>query len=128
MPVYYYEYTCRDDSKIKLNDGSHIIFLNCCYKGNDISEELKNFFNYIKTGKATGEKNNFAHRLENEVAMNRYNEEWEVAYMTIAEFVQFEARKAKVEGQQELLKKQISEGLITIEQAVQYGYKPEDNQ
>ena len=71
LPVYYYEYTCKDDLEIKLNDGSHVVLVNCCYNGNDISEELKNFFNYVKTGLATGEENNFAHRLEQEVVINQ---------------------------------------------------------
>ena len=101
LPVYYYEYRCRDDSDITLNDGSHVVFVNCCYKGNDISEELRNFFDYIKTGIPTGEKSNFVHRLEQEVEINRLNEEWEAAYMTFEEIVRMEARQAKEEGREE---------------------------
>ncbi len=88
LPVYYYEYRCKDDSSITLNDGSHVVFVNCCYKGKNISEELRNFFDYIKTGIPTGEESNFVHRLEQEVAINRLNEEWEAAYMTFVTTVE----------------------------------------
>ena len=75
--------------------------MNCCYKGNDISEELRNFFNYIKTGIPTGEESNFVHRLEEEVAINRLNEEWEAAYMTFEEIVDIRCEKAMAEGRAE---------------------------
>ena len=101
LPVYYYEYRCKDDSSITLNDGSHVVLVNCCYKENDISEELRNFFDYIKTGKPTGEESNFVHRLEQEVAINRLNEEWEAAYMTFEEIVQMKERTAREEGREE---------------------------
>ncbi len=131
LPVYYYEYRCKDDSSITLNDGSHVVLVNCCYKGNDISEELKSFFEYIKTGIPTGEENNFVHRLEQEVVTNRMNEEWEAAYMTFEEIVQMKERRAeekgREEGRQELLEKQLKDGLITLEYAIQNGYKQESN-
>ena len=127
LPVYYYEYICRDDLEIKLNDGRHVVLVNCCYKGNDISEELRDFFNYVKTGIATGEESNFVHRLEQEVAINRLNEEWEAAYMTFEEIVQMKERIAREEGRQELLEKQLNDGIITLEYAVQNGYKQNNN-
>ncbi len=100
-PVYYFEYICRDDPDIRLGDGSHIVFVNCCYSGGGISEELKNFFNYARTGTPTGDAGNFAHRLEEEVDQNRRNEEWEAAYMTFEEIVQIEVRKAMQQGMQQ---------------------------
>ena len=38
------------------------------------------------------------HRLEQEVAINRLNEEWEAVYMTFEEIVQMKERTAREEG------------------------------
>ncbi|MBR1758407.1 MAG: Rpn family recombination-promoting nuclease/putative transposase [Lachnospiraceae bacterium] len=74
---YVFRSLCVDDPSLELGDDTEKVFLNA--KGNlgDVSEKMRDFLNYISTGKAEGE---LSARLEEEVVMARKNPAWEMEY------------------------------------------------
>ncbi|MBQ4483124.1 MAG: Rpn family recombination-promoting nuclease/putative transposase [Lachnospiraceae bacterium] len=69
---------CEEDHDIVINDGAVRIFYNCCYRGNDIPVELKQFYDYVETGKSNNE---LTRKLDGAVERARKVEEWRSAYM-----------------------------------------------
>ena len=89
---------CEEDREIAINDGAVRIFYNCCYKGNDIPEELKQFYDYVESGKSS---NDLTKRIDGAVIKARKIDEWRSAYMK--EMVLFmDARdEGRAEGREE---------------------------
>ncbi len=79
---YTFENLCLEDTEIRLNDGSHKIFL--CADGDmdDCSEKMKDFLNYIAGGTESGE---LSDRLREEVEKSKSKEKWRLDYMTLQE-------------------------------------------
>ena len=69
---------CEEDPDIAIDDGAVRIFYNCCYGGDDIPEELKQFYDYVETGKSSNE---LTRKLDGAVERARKVEEWRSAYM-----------------------------------------------
>ena len=69
-----------DALEIRLEDECTKIFLNPYGKGQDISEELKEFLEYLVTRDCNSE---FTKRLDDEVWAVVENEEWRLEYMTL---------------------------------------------
>ena len=61
-----------------MHDGALRIFYNCCYGGENIPEELKQFYDYVETGKSSNE---LTRKLDGAVERARKVEEWRSAYM-----------------------------------------------
>lgn len=55
MGLYTFTTRCEEDRSIELGDGTKKIIYNCCYGGDDIPEDLRQFYRYIETGKAENE-------------------------------------------------------------------------
>ena len=78
LPQYTFGESCKEMPELDLNDGTEKHFYNCTYEGNDIPDELLDFYRYTRTGVADG---NLTMRIEAAVAKGRKNEVWRTAYM-----------------------------------------------
>ncbi len=76
--TYTFHERCDEDTMILLNDGTTKNFFNCTYKGKDIPEQLKEFYNYIRDGKPTGP---LTEKINKAVVIGRRNEAWRTQYM-----------------------------------------------
>ena len=69
---------CGEDREIIVDDGAVRLFYNCCYKGNDIPEGLRQLYDYVETGKSS---NDLTKRIDGAVEKARKIEEWRSNYM-----------------------------------------------
>ena len=83
--IYTFENTCKENSEIKLDDGTHKIFLCAGGDKDDCSEKMKDFLDYIATKRING---TLSKRLQEEVEKSRRHEEWRDDYMTLLEHYQ----------------------------------------
>lgn len=76
---YQFENVCKEDSKVKLEDGTMKIFLNT--KGtNDVDKELETMLKYIETGIPSDD---YTRSLDEDVHVIRENRKWRREYMTL---------------------------------------------
>jgi len=77
--LYDFEIVCKRNAEIKLNDMTHRIFL--CTEGNDeeISDEVRNFLDYVA---GRGIKSDFIKELDEAVQKVKESKEWRLSYMT----------------------------------------------
>ncbi|MBQ9606652.1 MAG: Rpn family recombination-promoting nuclease/putative transposase, partial [Lachnospiraceae bacterium] len=78
LSKYTFRGRCEEDPDIAIDDGAARVFFNCTYKGDNISEELKNLYDYIETGK---KGNELTERIDAAVDKARKIEVWRSAYM-----------------------------------------------
>mgnify|MGYP004510106277 FL=1 len=88
LPVYTFENTCVENSKIKMNDGTHKIFFNAEKYDTMKSEELKAFFKYLCGKKPTS---NFSEKLSAIVERLKMNARWRHEYMTLQDEIELQA-------------------------------------
>ncbi len=103
LSQYTFRERCDEDTDLLLNDGTTKIFYNCCYKGNDIPESLKELYEYIETGKAASE---LTKKIDAAVVEGRRNETWRTQYMKEWVIIQ----DARDEGIEEGIKQGREEG------------------
>ncbi|MBP5448715.1 MAG: Rpn family recombination-promoting nuclease/putative transposase [Spirochaetales bacterium] len=124
LPIYTFRNICSEKKSIKLNDGTYKIFYNAEAYSSAKNENVKDFLNYIHTGKAVSE---FTERLETLVNEIKQNKARRADYMTMAMHYMEHERAALMRGREEgslsakletarnflrmgLSKKQVSEG------------------
>ncbi len=97
--IYTFENVCRENSDIKLKDGTHKIFL--CAGGikDDCSDKMKDFLDYIAGQKINGE---LSRRLQDEVSKSKKHEEWRADYMTLLEHYQERYEEGLKDGQKNI--------------------------
>ena len=78
--VYEFENVCLEDSEIKLNDGTHKIFLNTKGDKSDINEELKSLLEYFDGSEPESE---LTRKIDRKVIAARKNERWRREYMSL---------------------------------------------
>ena len=78
LSTYTFDKICEEDCELYLGDGTKTIFYNCTYKGNDLPDDLREFYEYVNTGK-TGSK--LTERLADAVNKARKVEKWRSEYM-----------------------------------------------
>lgn len=78
--IYRFENICKEDTSVKLGDEAYKVLLNASGTQQDVSENLMDFLEFIRTGKG---KTDLCKRLECEVEMARMHEEWRIEYMTL---------------------------------------------
>lgn len=105
--IYTFENLCTENTEIKLNDGTHKIFLNTKGSIGNISPELKAMLDYFD-GKEPS--NDFTKQLEDAVIKARNNDDWRVEYMTLTLRDQDNILKGKIEGRIEAIKKLLARG------------------
>ena len=92
--VYTFRNICVDDPSIELGDDATKIFLNP-YGSGEISEELSEFFGYLREHKPTGE---FTKALDESVITARGSAVWRKEYMTLEMEIRHAAHVAREEG------------------------------
>lgn len=95
---YSFENICLEDAGIKLEDGSHKIFLCAAGTMDDCSEKMKDFLDYIAGGTSSGV---LSDRLREEVEKSKANEKWRLDYMTLEEKYREKYDEGKEEGREE---------------------------
>ena len=75
---YTFRERCDEDNGLILGDGTVKYFFNTCYDKIDIPKELRQLYDYIQTGKVTGD---LTERVNAAVVKARKNDEWRSAYM-----------------------------------------------
>ncbi len=101
---YSFENVCLEDPEVKLEDGTHKIFLCAAGTMDDCSDKMKDFLDYIAGGTKSGV---LSDRLRTEVEKSKSNEKWRLDYMTLEE----KFRDKIDEGKEELLISQICKKL-----------------
>ena len=78
LSKYTFRERCDEDLEIALEDGTQKIFYNCTYKGDDLSDELRRFYDYVESGNAS---NDLTRKIEEVVSRGRKNALWRTQYM-----------------------------------------------
>ena len=82
-PVYTFENLCIEDKNISLQDGTKKVIINAeAFKDTD-NKELKEFLEYLKTGKA---KSDFTRRIEEMIQTVKQNEQARQEYRLMSTF------------------------------------------
>ena len=110
LPKYSFRERCNEDLELCLKTGTEKIFFNCTYQGNEISEELRNYYNYVMNGNATDD---LTGRIECAVRVARKSEQWRSMYMKERALYM----DLKEEGQLEVTFRYVSKGWMTSAQA-----------
>lgn len=100
---YTFKERCEEENTILLCDGTEKHFYNCTYQGNDISKDLRNFYDYIKNGSVSDELTDWINQA---VLEARKNEKWRSSYMKERVLIM----DAREEGREEGLKEGRAEG------------------
>lgn len=78
LSQYTFRERCDEKRDLSLNDGTLKIFYNCSYEGDNISEDLKQLYDYIRSGKT---ENSLTRKIDHAVTEGRRNEAWRTQYM-----------------------------------------------
>ncbi|UTC63993.1 Rpn family recombination-promoting nuclease/putative transposase [Treponema sp. OMZ 788] len=83
IPVYTFENICLEDKSLSLQEGTKKIIINAEAFKNTKNEDLKEFLEYLKTGKA---KNQFTRRIEEMIHTIKNNEQARQEYRLMSTF------------------------------------------
>lgn len=124
---YTFHERCDEKIDIFLNDGTAKTFFNCTYDGNDVSDELKELYLYIRNGKPTGR---LTKKIDEAVMIGRRNELWRTQYMREWVALQDAKDEGREEGREEgqllAYMELVKDGDISIEKAAsRFGISPE---
>ena len=100
--IYEFENICVDDSDIKLNDGTHKIFLNTKGNRDGISEELQMLLDYFDGREP---ENQLAKDIDSKVFEARNNKQWRREYMSYQMELDRQYRNGREEGIKEGMEK-----------------------
>lgn len=106
--IYTFEYICRQDTSIFLQDHTTRIFLNARGTMKDISPELKAFLDYI-VGKNPADS--YINQLEEAVQKAKLNRTWRHEYMTLLMRDQENLEKGIAQGIEQGIKQGIVQGI-----------------
>ena len=95
--VYEFENVCLEDSEIKLNDGTHKIFLNTKGDKSDINEELKSLLEYFDGSEPESE---LTRKIDRKVIAARKNERWRREYMSLQMEMNLKYREGLKDGEE----------------------------
>lgn len=98
----YYKYTfrnkCDEISDLNLDDGTIKIFLNAQGNSGDVSNDMKEFLEYLC---GAPPKNSLTRRIEDDIERARSNKDWEVNYMLLQEHYEIAREEGRQEGRTE---------------------------
>ena len=106
LPVYTFDYRCKEDPDIMLGDEATKVIINATGNRTGLSDEMSAFLDFILTGKGNS---SFTHRLEEAVNTAKAHKEWEVEYMTLYAKIQEEREEAAAEAAKEAAINQLIE-------------------
>ena len=95
--VYEFENVCLEDSEIKLNDGTHKIFLNTKGDKSDINKELKSLLEYFDGSEPESE---LTRKIDIKVIAARKNERWRREYMSLQMEMNLKYREGLKDGEE----------------------------
>ena len=75
---YSFQNLCKEDRELYLKDGTEKIFYNCAADPEKVPENLRELYDYIRSGKVGGD---LSRRIDEAVRRARKNEEWRSEYM-----------------------------------------------
>ena len=75
---YSFQNLCKEDRELYLKDGTEKIFYNCAAEPEKVPENLRELYDYIRSGKVGGD---LSQRIDEAVCIARKNEEWRSEYM-----------------------------------------------
>ncbi len=110
LPIYTFENVCLENRLIQLNDEAIKIFINADCKTDNLSPQIKEFFNYLKTQEPTGK---LTQHIAGNVQKVASNEKWRLEYMTF----QMKLNEVREEGKLLMIKEMIDKKMITLKQA-----------
>ena len=99
--IYEFENICVDDSDIKLNDGTHKIFLNTKGNRDGISEELQMLLDYFDGREPESQ---LAKDIDRKVFEARNNKQWRREYMSYQMELDKQFRNGREEGMDNISK------------------------
>ena len=95
-PIYTFTMRAKEELQRELGDGTITVLVNPYYKGGEISEELKAFLEYVRTGGIDSD-DSFTSKIDNLVDELHSRGDWRNEYMTLYEMIE----EAKAEGRAE---------------------------
>ena len=113
--VYEFENVCLEDSEIKLNDGTHKIFLNTKGDKSDINKELKSLLEYFDGSEPESE---LTRRIDRKVIAARKNERWRREYMLLQMEMNLKYREGLKAGEEKGRALGQSEGKIETQKNI----------
>ncbi len=113
--VYEFENVCLEDSEIKLNDGTHKIFLNTKGDKSDINKELKSLLEYFEGSEPESE---LTRRIDRKVIAARKNERWRREYMSLQMEMNLKYREGLKAGEEKGRALGQSEGKIETQKNI----------
>ena len=102
---YTFRESCVEDSDLQLGDGTTKVILNATAIGDDVSNELKAFLDYVASGKI---EHPLAEEVDKSVEQVKLAKEWRLEYMTFEMML----REWKAEGRAEGIAEGKVEGKI----------------
>ena len=75
---YYFPNICQEEPTLSLNDGRAILFFNTKGVFSNLTDDAKDFLNYMETGDVDGA---FSQQLDSAVELARHNRKWRAEYM-----------------------------------------------
>lgn len=114
-PIYIYENYCIDaeESPRKLNDGNYTVFVNAACDQTGLSEELKDFLSYVRTGNLVG-TTPLLMKLDSEVQTAIAHKQWRMDYMTLDDMLKEERREGREEGIEQGREEGLEKGLFSL--------------
>ena len=113
--VYEFENVCLEDSEIKLNDGTHKMFLNTKGDKSDINEELKSLLEYFDGSEPESE---LTRKIDRKVIAARKNERWRREYMSLQMEMNLKYREGLKAGEEKGRALGQSEGKIETQKNI----------
>ena len=113
--VYEFENVCLEDSEIRLNDGTHKIFLNTKGDKSDINKELKSLLEYFDGSEPESE---LTRRIDRKVIAARKNERWRREYMSLQMEMNLKYREGLKAGEEKGRALGQSEGKIETQKNI----------
>ena len=98
---YSFQNLCKEDRELYLKDGTEKIFYNCAAEPEKVPENLRELYDYIRSGKVGGD---LSRRMDEVVCMARKNEEWRSEYMKELLHDDDVREEGRAEGESQLVK------------------------
>lgn len=98
LPIYTFTNRCKEKPELELGDETEKVFINPYGDTEDLSSELKSFFDYLKEEIA---QSIFTKKLDNEVEKVRENKEWRLEYMAWISELEESKEEGRAEGRKE---------------------------
>ena len=111
---------CEEADGLLLEDWAVRVFYNSTYEGEDISDELRAFYEYLRTGQTGSE---LTKKIDAAVDKGRRNEIWRTQYMKELVIVQEARLEGREEGREEGRAEGIAESIIAM---ISRGKTPEE--